>query len=87
MGTAGAYFEDALFVYPIYKFSYSIKEVQLSIPKVYIVDTGLLMPQRGFSENMGRLMENMVAIELMKRESYSAPSMELYYYKNGEGKG
>lgn len=81
-----AYFEDALFVYPIYRFSYSIKEVQLSIPKVYIMDTGLLTTSRFFSENIGRLMENMVAIELLRRKSYFAPSMELYYYKSGEGK-
>ena len=83
-----AYFQDALFVYPIYKFSYSVKGVQLSIPKVYITDTGLLTLTNtmGFSENMGRLMENMVAIELLRRKSCFAPSTEIYYYKSPEGK-
>ncbi|HJH27223.1 MAG TPA: hypothetical protein C5S37_10785 [Methanophagales archaeon] len=81
-----AYFEDALFVYPIHKFSYSIKEVQLSVPKVYITDTGLLTRTMGFSGNMGRLMENVVAIELLRRQSYFAPSTEIYYYKSSEGK-
>jgi predicted AAA+ superfamily ATPase len=81
-----AYFEDALFVYPVYRFSYSIKDIQLSIPKVYIMDTGLLTASMFFSENIGRLMENMVAIELLRRKSYFAPSTELYYYKSGEGK-
>jgi len=81
-----AYFVDALFVYPIYRFSYSIKEIQLSVPKVYITDTGLLTNTMGFSENMGRLMENMVAIELLRRKSCFAPSTEIYYYKSSEGK-
>ena len=81
-----AYFVDALFVYPVYKFSYSIKGVQLSIPKVYIMDTGLLTHTMGFSENRGRLMENVVAIELLRRNSYFAPSTEIYYYKSSEGK-
>ncbi|MCD6455819.1 MAG: ATP-binding protein [Methanophagales archaeon] len=81
-----AYFEDALFVYPIHKFSYSIKEVQLSVPKVYITDTGLLTRTMGFSGNVGRLMENVVAIELLRRKSYFAPSTEIYYYKSSEGK-
>ena len=77
-----AYFEDALFVYPIYKFSYSIKDVLLSVPKVYIIDTGLLTAFGSFSENAGRRMENIVAIELLRRKSYFDPSMELYYYKS-----
>lgn len=81
-----AYFQDALFVYPIYKFSYSLKGVQLSIPKVYITDTGLLTNTMGFSENLGRLMENMIAIELLRMRSCFAPSTEIYYYKSPEGK-
>ncbi len=83
-----AYFVDALFVYPIYRFSYSIKEVQLSVPKIYVMDTGLLTLTNtmGFSENRGRLMENVVAIELLRRKSYFAPSTEIYYYKSSEGK-
>jgi hypothetical protein len=83
-----AYFVDALFVYPIYRFSYSIKEVQLSVPKVYVTDTGLLTLTNtvGFSENFGRLMENTVAIELLRRKSCFAPSTGIYYYKSSEGK-
>ena len=83
-----AYFADALFVYPIYRFSYSVKEVRLSVPKVYITDTGLLTLTNtmGFSENRGRLMENVVAIELLRRKSCFAPSTEIYYYKSSEGK-
>jgi predicted AAA+ superfamily ATPase len=83
-----AYFVDALFVYPIYRFSYSIKEVQLSVPKIYVTDTGLLTLTNtmGFSENRGRLMENLVAIELLRRKSCFAPSTEIYYYKSSEGK-
>ena len=48
-------------------FSYKVKD-RLQYPKkIYMVDTGLineLVPK--FSENYGRFMENVVAIELMR---------------------
>jgi predicted AAA+ superfamily ATPase len=44
--------------------------------KVYLTDTGFAALGRPFAENRGRLLENLVAIELFRRD------MELYYFKN-----
>ena len=71
------YFERSfLFIFlPI--FSYNIKD-QLQYPrKVYCVDTGLVNAIiLKFSENIGRLYENIVAIELKRKNK------EIYYWKN-----
>lgn len=72
------YFCDSLIVYPLRKFSYSYKDVEGSIPKIYFVDNGLLYSQ-GIRDN-GRLMENLVFIELHKRNE------ELFYYKSADSK-
>lgn len=75
------YFEDAYVIFPLRKFSYKLKEVEKSLPKVYVVDTGLInaySPSSGGS--IGRLMENVVFLELRRREK------ELYYFKDERGR-
>lgn len=77
-----SYLEDSFFVFFLKKFSYSVKETELSIPKIYINDTGLLNSTGlRFSENIGRLMENVVYLEL-KRAQNENPKLELYYFKD-----
>jgi hypothetical protein len=57
-------------------FSYAVKDQLLYPRKIYCVDTGLANVA-GFktSENFGRLYENTVAIELLRR------GYEIYYWK------
>jgi len=75
------YLEDAFFVFFVKKFSYSAKDMELSIPKVYINDPGIINSIGfNFSENFGRLMENAVFLEL-KRSQNVKPTLEIYYYK------
>ena len=80
------HYEDAFAVIPVRRFSYSIREVDQSLPKVYQIDNGYAA-QMGirFSQNMGRLMENTVAVELLRRKSVS-PLLEFYYWKDTGGK-
>lgn len=73
------YFCDSLIIYPVRKFSYSYKDTEGSIPKVYFVDNGLLYSQ-GIRDN-GRLMENLVFIELQKKWGDN-----LFYYRSIDGK-
>jgi predicted AAA+ superfamily ATPase len=55
--------------------------------KVYAIDTGLINTiSFRSSENHGRLMENLVFIELMRRKSYSFSDFEIYYWKDHAGK-
>ena len=44
--------------------------------KVYLLDTGFSFLPADFSENKGKMLENIVAIELLRRQE------EVYYYKN-----
>lgn len=80
------HYEDAFAVIPVRRFSYSLREMEGSLPKVYQIDNGYAA-QMGikFSQNIGRLMENTVAVEMLRRRSTS-PVLEFYYWKDTSGK-
>ena len=63
-----------IFLVPL--FSYSPKAQQVNPKKNYAIDNGLRNAVSfRFSEDFGRLLENLVFIELKRREK------EIYYYK------
>lgn len=50
-----SYLEDSFFAFYLKKFSYSVKDTEASVPKVFINDTGLITSLiSGFSENFER---------------------------------
>jgi len=61
---------------PLHHFNYSVKS-QVTMPrKMYLIDQGLVNAVAfNFSEDAGRLLENVVYIELMRRHS------DIYYHK------
>ena len=69
---------DVFFVFPVRKFSGSYKETEQSLPKIYLVDNGILTTN-GITDN-GRLMENLVFTELKRRGKY------IHYYKSVDNK-
>lgn len=73
------YFCDSLIVYPLKKFSFSYKNIEGSIPKIYFADNGLLHSQG--IRDLGRLMENAVFSELERNIDES-----LFYYRSVDGK-
>jgi len=80
------YLEEAYLFLFIKKFSFKPKEVEIAERKLYCIDTGIIN-NVGYisSPNMGRLMENLVAIELLRRKSYYNPNLEIFYFKTYEG--
>ena len=71
------YFSIAGIFFFIPKFSYSYKEQILNPKKVYAIDTGLRNAVSfRFSQDLGRLIENIVLIELKRR------NFEVYYWKS-----
>ncbi|KXA99946.1 hypothetical protein AKJ42_02095 [candidate division MSBL1 archaeon SCGC-AAA261C02] len=72
------YFSDSLIVYPLRKYSKSYKEIEQTIPKIYLADNGLLVHNN--IRSSGRLMENAVFTELMRR-GYT-PNKELFYFSS-----
>ncbi|MBI2607025.1 MAG: ATP-binding protein [Deltaproteobacteria bacterium] len=76
-----AYLEDCFFVFTVPVYSESAKKVQNNPKKIYAVDTGLAVSyQFGFSENLGRLFENLVFLELKRRD------LEVAYYRTESGR-
>ena len=73
------YFEDSCIVFPLKRFSYSYKNVESSISKIYVVDNGLLSLQG--IRDYGRLIENIVFIELKRKYTE-----DLFYYKSASGR-
>ncbi len=59
--------EGAFFVTTCQKFDFSPRKRTMNPRKVYLTDTGFSLLGGAFSENRGRLLENVVAIELFRR--------------------
>jgi len=78
--------EEAYLIIVLERFSFKLKEPVYAPKKVYCVDNGIITTI-GYrvSENWGRLMENLVAIELFRRKSYRFNDQEIYYWKNHTG--
>ena len=63
------------------KFSFSLKEQILNPKKVYCIDSGLRnIVSFKFSEDLGRIVENIVFLELFRREK------EVYYWRDRTGR-
>lgn len=80
-----SYIEISDLVFFLKRFSFSIKEQENSARKVYSIDVGLSNAVGfRFSNNWGRLAENIVALKLKETEMVS-PLVEIYYWKNQYG--
>lgn len=77
------YLEMAYLVFSVPRFSYKYREQLAYNKKIYAYDNGFVT-SRGFlfSENKGRLYENLVAITLRKKEILG--DISLYFWKNQE---
>jgi predicted AAA+ superfamily ATPase len=76
------YFEDVYLIFLLKRFSFKVKEQDKSPRKIYAVDTGLCNSLGfRFSENIGRLAENIVYLAL-KRKQILNPQIELFYWKD-----
>jgi len=69
------YLEDAFFLVLVEKFSYSPRVRAMNSRKAYLIDPGFAGLGVPFSENRGRLLENMVAVELYRRKE------EFFFHK------
>lgn len=72
-----SHYEDVFLFFKINYFSYSLKEQKSVAPKIYCIDNGLRNAVSfKFSKDEGKLAENLVFIELKRRDK------EIYYWKN-----
>ncbi|NIA04234.1 MAG: AAA family ATPase, partial [Nitrospiraceae bacterium] len=71
-----SYLVESFFCFQVPVFSYSLKSQQLNPKKMYLIDNGFYSVYSfRFSENKGRLLENIVAVELKRR------GKEIFYYR------
>lgn len=75
------YFQDAFIFFPLRKFSYSLKETEQSIPKMYAVDNALISIVTG--KELGKRFENAVFLKLL--QSGLVPNKDIFYYKGTGG--
>jgi len=76
-----SYAERAFLVFSTSIFSPKMKDRRQYPQKVYTIDNGFInFVNPRFSENLGVMMENSVAIELMRRKEEN-PRIEIYYWK------
>jgi len=74
------YLEDAWLIFQASKYHFSLKKQSVNPKKIYAIDIGLRnVVSFRFSEDLGRNLENLVAIELKRRDK------EFYYWKNSRG--
>jgi len=76
------YFKEAYLLFYLKRFSFKVREQEKSPRKIYTIDTGISNAVGfRFSENLGKLAENIVFLEL-QRKKISNPNLEIYYWKN-----
>lgn len=76
------HFQTAKLFFFIDRFSFSLKEQERAPRKVYCIDNGFFTSIGfKFMENRGKLIENMVAVELKRRQA-AKPALEIYYWQD-----
>ncbi|MEM1981983.1 MAG: ATP-binding protein [Candidatus Hadarchaeales archaeon] len=78
-----SYLESSYLLFKLERFSPRLRESMLAPKKIFSIDTGLSNAV-GFrlSENRGKAMENVVAVELLRRRDYWRREWEVFYWKD-----
>lgn len=71
-----AFLEESWLLFELYKYDFSLKKQYISNKKIYNIDNGIRNTiSFRFSEDRGKLLENLVFLELKRRQK------EIWYYK------
>jgi predicted AAA+ superfamily ATPase len=76
-----AFFEESMLFFTLSRFSFKSKERETAQRKIYAIDTGMIdAVGASFSPNTGRIYENVVFLELMRRKQRNR--FELFYWQD-----
>ncbi len=75
------FFNDAFIFFPLKKFSFSLKNVEQSLPKIYMVDNAFITSIIGNDES--KKFENLVFLSLLKKGL--EPNRDIFYYSSNGG--
>ncbi|MEM2138959.1 MAG: ATP-binding protein [Candidatus Woesearchaeota archaeon] len=70
------FMNQAYLFFELFKYDTSVKKQIINDRKIYSIDTGLIKIAFHFSEDFGRLIENLVFLELKRRNK------DIYYFDN-----
>jgi uncharacterized protein len=71
------FLEEAYLVFEIFRYDFSLKKQYVNEKKLYCIDTGMRNAVAfRFSDDKGRILENLVLIELLRR------GKSIYFFKN-----
>lgn len=74
------YLEDAFLIYTVPIFTESLRTLETTQKKIYVVDNGLINANTfNLSLNFGKLLENQVYLDLRRQKK------EIFYYNTSEG--
>lgn len=77
------YLENSFLIFKVERFDFKLKQQFIAPRKFYCIDTGLLNSVGfQFSDNIGKLMENEVAIELQRRKERATD--KVYFWKDSK---
>ncbi|MBI2448740.1 ATP-binding protein [Candidatus Pacearchaeota archaeon] len=75
------YLEETFILFSLNRFSYKVREQLSSNKKIYCIDNGFIYSKAfTLSPDYGKLYENLVAIELKKKEMFG--KLHVYFWKN-----
>lgn len=79
------YLEEVYLTFSLNRFSFKTREQIKTPKKIYLVDSGFILAKSfQFSQNFGKLMENLFFVELLRR-GYQA-NKDIFYYKTKDGR-
>ena len=77
------YLEETFLIFKLNRFSLKVKEQIASSKKIYCTDNGFICAVAFKPNDIGKLLENSVAIELKKKELNNI--VNIFYWKNQQG--
>ena len=79
------YLEESYLLFILNRFSFKLKEQIKTPKKVYVIDNGFISAKSfQLSHNTGKLIENIVFCELLRRDY--RPNIDIFYYKTRNNK-
>lgn len=76
------YLKEAFLIIVLDRFSHKLKQQAIAPKKAYVIDHGICnFLSFKISKDFGKLMENIICIELMRKKSTN-PHLEVYYWKD-----
>lgn len=75
--------ESSYLIFVVDRYSPKLKQQVIAPKKIYCIDTGLVnVMSFRTEERYGKTMENLVAVELLRKKSYWYSSLEIFYWKD-----